>query len=1011
MHFYEKQINTTLEVLKSEIQKKADSFPLKYIPCEYKTGNELPPVTSEWKDLNDVHTLVGWDKHFWLHTTVTTPAPVSGKSVSLHVSTDIGGWDSTNPQCIVYLNGELACGMDLNHTEYLLEFNKEYDVYIYYYSGTNNENLSKTISLSVDTILTDELVKELYYDIAIPHQVLSCFFESDDEFVTITKHLGIAVNLLNLCNIGSDEYYESIKASLDYMHNVFYKKVCNAESPIVVSGIGHTHIDVAWLWTYAQTKEKVQRSFSTVLALMDRYPEYKFMSSQPQLYKYLKEEAPEVYEKVKEKVKEGRWEVEGGMWVEADCNLISGESMVRQFMHGKKFIADEFGKDSKILWLPDVFGYSAALPQILKKCGIEKFFTSKISWNETNTLPYDTFYWQGIDGTEIFSHFATAQNYDKNVKSVNATTYNAMLTPVDVKGTWNRYQQKEYASEAISTFGYGDGGGGPTIEMLENQRRLSYGIPGIPRTQIDFAANTLERIKNSFDENCKLLKETPKWCGELYLEFHRGTYTNMAKNKKYNRKSELLYQYAEAASVFDMLLSGGKYDAEAIYNAWETILLNQFHDVIPGSSIKEVYEDSDRMYEEITAIGEDIVSKKLSSIASGIDAEDGIIVFNPTGFAASGIISCDDKKYFCKDVPAYGWKHISESEETGNATVNNNVLENKYYILTLDENANISSIFDKRTGREVLCGTGNQFELYEDRPYAFDGWELSSYHKHKRTEINNVSEITPFSDNVSAGFIIKREFSNSVIIQKIILYTDIERIDFETEIDWHENNMILKTAFPVNVFATNATYDIQFGNVLRPTHTNTSWDKAKFEVCAHKWADVSDYNHGVSILNDCKYGHSVDGNVMRLTLLKAASYPNPESDRGINTFTYSLLPHEGDFRQGGTVNAAYSLNNPLRCVKASAGGTLPGCHSMVSCDNKNIVIDTVKKAENNDDVIIRAYDCYNCTDDVTFKFGFDVKKVYVCDMLENFEYEVETANNSVTVNVKNFEIVTLRIIR
>lgn len=1011
MHFYEKQIDTTLKLLKSEFKKDIKSFPLTCIPCEYKSGNILPKVTSDWEKYENGCILTGWDKHYWLHTTVVTPKAQERKRIVLNISTNMEGWDATNPQCIVYINGKLVCGMDINHQEYPLEFDTEYDIYIYYYTGTNNDIASAPITLTVKTALIDEPVRELFYDIDVPHQAALCFDEADDEFITITKHLGITVNMLDLCNIGSEKYYQSIDDALQYMHNVFYKTVCNANSPLVVSGIGHTHIDVAWLWTYAQTKEKAQRSFSTVLSLMEQYPEYKFMSSQPQLYKYLKEEAPEVYEKVKEKIAEGRWEVEGGMWVEADCNLISGESMVRQFMHGKKFISDEFGKDSKILWLPDVFGYSAAMPQILKKCGIDIFFTSKISWNDTNKLPYDSFYWQGIDGTEVFSHFATAQDYRKNAVPINNTTYNSMLKPKDVKGAWVRYQQKAYNSEVITTFGYGDGGGGPTSEMLENQRRMAYGIPGIPRTQIDFAGNILNRAKAAFNENCKLIKQTPKWCGELYLEFHRGTYTNMAKNKKYNRKSELLYQYAEAVSAFDMILTGGSYASETLYNNWETILLNQFHDVIPGSSIKEVYEDSHKMYEKIIAEGENIINEKLCSIASQINADKGLIVFNPTGHTISGIAEHDGKKYFCKDVPSFGWKHVISSEAAKAVSIRGNTAENEYYTLTLDENANISSLYDKRFGREILSGAGNQIELYEDRPYEYDGWELSPYHKHKRREINEVSEIIPFEDNVSAGFIIKRAFSNSVITQKIILYSDKERIDFETEIDWHENNMVLKAAFPVNVFASKATYDIQFGNVERPTHTNTSWDQAKFEVCAHKWADVSDYGCGVSLLNDCKYGHSVNEGVMRLTLLKSANFPNPEADRGINTFIYSLLPHTGDFRHGGTVHEANLLNNPLRCVCASgSNGSLPAKHSMISCNTDNIVIDTVKKSEQGNDIIIRAYECYNCTVTSEFKFGFDVKKVFVCDMLENIEYELEIKDNTISLPIKNYEIITLRVI-
>ena len=325
----------------------------------------------------------------------------------------------------------------------------------------------------------------------------------------------------------------------------------SGDTGAVVHCIGHTHIDVAWQWTLAQTREKAQRSFATVINMMKQYPEYKFMSSQPQLYQYVKRAAPELYDEIKEMVRQGRWEVEGAMWLEADCNLPSGESLIRQIIHGKRFMQREFGVDSKILWLPDVFGYSAALPQILKKCGVEKFVTSKISWSEFNKMPYDSFLWEGMDGTEIFTYFITAQDLPKKGEDDNFTTYVGYIRPSQVLGTWRRFQQKEYNNETLITFGFGDGGGGPTRDMLEQQRRLAYGIPGIPKTKIETAGNFLDKVEKNFNENAEKLRRVPKWVGELYLEMHRGTYTSIAKNKKHNRKSELLLREAEALAAAD----------------------------------------------------------------------------------------------------------------------------------------------------------------------------------------------------------------------------------------------------------------------------------------------------------------------------------------------------------------------------------------------------------------------------------------------------------------------------
>ncbi|MDP4133402.1 MAG: alpha-mannosidase [Bacillota bacterium] len=1016
MHFYRANINKTLELLrglKNGFSENVGSA--EYFPCEYKKGSDLPIGDPSFMPFDSSSDFGGKDKHYWLHFTFSTQkseGKYEGHTPFLVIRTsNVGAWDALNPQCLLYLSGELVQGMDINHTEYQIESGKEYEAYVYFYTGMN-DCMKYDFNCVVNYVNT--VVEKLYYDIFVPFSAAICFPEHDEKFIKIIKHLGAAVNLLDLRNIESREFYNSINEAEEYLEKEFYNKVCGKDNLVnaVVSCIGHTHIDVAWLWTYAQTKEKVQRSFSTVLALMERYPEYKFMSSQPQLYKYLKEEAPEVYERVKQRVKEGRWEVEGAMWVEADCNLISGESFVRQLLHGKGFIKDEFGVDSKILWLPDVFGYSAALPQILKKSGVDKFVTSKISWNETNMMPYDTFMWQGIDGTEIFTYFITAQDTRNNNPSRN-TTYVGYIRPNQVLGTWERYQQKEYNNETMITYGFGDGGGGPTRDMLEQQRRIEKGLPGIPTTKMSTASEFLDRVEKRFFKNAKLLRQMPKWVGELYLEYHRGTYTNAAKNKKFNRCSEFLYQRAEALSAFDMVLTGGKYPYEKLNQGWETILLNQFHDVIPGSSIKEVYEDTDILYKNLIDKAEEIEKEKLVSLSKTITSSRGVLVYNPNGFEASGAIEFSGRKYWVKNIPPFGWKIINPALSEQKVKATNKTAENDYYKLTLDKNCNISSLYDKRAKREVFKkGEANQFRLYEDRPYQHDAWELSPYYKHKRYDINEPGTVESYNDEVSGGFIIKRKFSNSEITQKIALYNDSERIDFNTEVDWHEDHVILKVAFPFNVHAGKATYEIQFGNIERPTHANTSWDAAKFEVCGHKWMDVSDSGYGVSLMNDCKYGYGAEGSDITMSLLKSATYPNPESDRGHHSFTYSLLPHTGSFREAGTIKQAYMINNPLKYMEVGENkGIMPSEYSMVSSDKENVVIETVKKAEKSQDIIVRMYEAHNLTDTVNVKFGFDVKEIYECDLMENNIKKLPVKNNSVTLSVSNFEIVTLKVIR
>lgn len=484
---------------------------LKFIPTDYKTNVICPTPDGNWENFKREDRVFGKDAHFWFYTEIKTPKAEKNKEYALELVTTCNGeWNVTNPQGLLYLDGKLVQGLDLNHRKAYLKADTEYKVHIYFYTSMLEGGTE--VMLNIKSI--DTKVNELYYDLKVPYDAAMCFDDKEYAHIKTIKHLDRACNLLDLRCPEGENFYDGIEKARVYMRDEYFGKECG-KSDAIVSYIGHTHIDVAWLWTLAQTREKVQRSFSTVLALMERYPEYIFMSSQPQLYEYLKVEAPETYEKVRKMVKAGRWEVEGAMWLEADCNISSGESLIRQIIHGKRFMEEEFGVKSHILWLPDVFGYSAALPQILDKTGIDKFVTSKISWNESNCMPYDSFMWEGIDGTEIFTYFLTAQFHSDHVINKTITTYNGILTPDTNLGTWERYQQKEYSNETIVSFGYGDGGGGPTEEMLENARRLSCGLPGMPKAQMSFAGEALERVKKNFDDNCNAtgnrIKERIKW--------------------------------------------------------------------------------------------------------------------------------------------------------------------------------------------------------------------------------------------------------------------------------------------------------------------------------------------------------------------------------------------------------------------------------------------------------------------------------------------------------------------
>ncbi len=1014
MNYLQERIEQVLGWLRGQIVAESARIDnISYVPCDYKgAGHEAPadgwmPQTSR-EELQKTIPAGGsktsyGEYHAWFKATVSIPEAWKGKAVEMCVRSGRG----SHPQYIVYLDGKIVQGVDGNHETFPIDSTKDsYELTVYAFAGRPSE-----LYLDAELQLIDTDTRALWYDLRVPYEVMRYLPFEGKEYCEIRSALNEAINLIDLRERGSDAYHASVKEALDYIHSEFYEKKCGEQMANCVC-IGHSHIDTAWLWPFRQTEEKCQRTFSTAVNMMKEYPEYKFITSQPQQFKFIKELEPELYEEIKAMVKSGNWEIEGAMWVEPDCNLPSGESLCRQLLHGKRFMQQEFGVDSKILWLPDVFGYSAALPQILKKAGVTRFVTSKISWNETNTLPCDVFMWQGIDGTEILSYFMTAQDYDPREKLRNGTTYNGNISPRQIRGTWERFQQKELHNEVVNTFGHGDGGGGPTREMIEVGRRLEKGIPGCPTVTFEKAGDFLDRMEEAVKDN----RFTPKWVGELYLEYHRGTYTSIAKNKKNNRKSEFLFENTELATMMSKILTGTEYPKAMLHEGWEKILLCQFHDVIPGSSIKEVYDDSDLIYADIMGKAKDAKAAAEASIASSIKTDGGLLVFNPNAFEASGLVETDAGAVWVEGIPAKGYKVVAmpTADERVAVCEECRKIENDSICVKFDENWNISSIYDKKADREVVKSgeVANLLTAYEDIPRNWDAWEITNYYTEKSWDLNEVSSVKVIRDGEKAGFEIVRPFQKSTVTQRITLDAHTSKIDFDNTIDWKNDHILLKTAFPTDITSEKATYDIQYGSVERPTHYNTSWEQAKFEVCAHKYADLSEYNYGVSIMNDCKYGHDIHGGVIRLTLLKSATWPNPAADKEVHNFTYSIYPHAGDYRNAGTIQMAYQLNNPMTAVTVAAqDGKLSDSYSLVNVNHENVFIEAVKEAEDSDALIVRLYDAYDTTTKVTVDFGFDVAKVETASILEEAEAELPVCGNSVTLTVKPFEIVTLKVTR
>lgn len=989
--------------------------------------------SDEWVDFSNGGQWGSADEEWFnFRFKVVVPEDFHGQTVlSLRTGRDTE-WESISPQIEIFVNGRLEQAFDARHRELVLcdeaqpgkTFDIRFECYVPKLKG-----IQPPARLLLELKDMDTEVVDLTYDIRVPWECACMLPEGDRERELTLRTLSDAVNLLDLRNAHSDEFNASIKAAREFLKTEYYDKRKDLPVEVVADCIGHTHIDCAWLWDFYQTRHKATRSFSTMLKLMELYPDFKFMASQPLLYKFVKEDQPELYERIKEAVKRGQWQPEGGMWVEADCNLTSGESLVRQFLHGQEFFQKEFGQRTRTLWLPDVFGYSAAMPQIMKKSGVDYFMTSKLSWSEYNTFPYDSFQWKGIDGSEVLTHFTPTRDYNENDKS-HFTTYSAMLRPKQIKGGWKRFQQKDVDNHFLVLYGWGDGGGGSNDWMIENARRMSVPMPGTPVVKQTMPREFFEDLEKRVKGDERL----PKWSGELYLEYHRGTFTSIARNKRNNRKIELALRDVEWLCTYANRVCGFEYPAQKLHDIWEDVLTMQFHDVLPGTSINKVYQDTDEMYAKVFAGVDEIRSNALNALAQDLAGD--LVVFNSLSSERSDIVwfdapetvtalrDADGAEYpvqfvegkacaFVKNMQPFAAKtlYFVQGERCAcTMHVSKTAFDTPYYRGTFDAAMRITSLVDKRANRE-LCKNGkalNSIVCYENRPHNWDAWDINIYYDQKKWDVTDVTGVEVVSEGpVLTKLRVHYAYNKSTIDQDIIFYTDIDRVDFDTTVDWKEQHYMLKAHFPVDIFYNDATYDIQYGNVRRATHKNTTWDIARFEVCAHKWADVSEAGYGFSVMNDCKYGYSVDENSMALTLLKSATSPNPLADQEVHHFTYSILPHEGDWREANTPEKAYMLNIPV--LTGCGAGEKTELPAFVQLDKENVMMEVVKQQLNGEDTILRLYECFGKRTEVTMTLGWTPESIKLVNMLEDELDDVAFDGREVRFTVKPYEIVTFKI--
>lgn len=968
----------------------------------------------------------------WFRVSGTVPSEFDGKTIGIEA--EVGGertvWRDNSPWCgidhehsffgrlegrRVMVDGKAVGGEQI--LEYIQAYTGNPQCVVHGKEAPRAELVEKVGN--VDIVVLDQDVRDLHFDVDFSLGLLETIDPSDPAYLTILRALNEVVNVFSADNReGIARCRKIVRDALGSL---------NGEFKHTIYPVGHAHLDTAWLWPLDITRKKMAHTTANQLRLIERYPEYVFAHSQASQYEWLEKEYPKLFGEVKKAITGGQWEPVGSMWVEADCNLTGAESLVRQFLYGRRYFRDKLGYNTGDMWLPDVFGYSAALPQILAKFNIKYFLTQKISWNQFNKFPHHTFWWQGIDGTRVWTHFPPAD------------TYCSSCEPKEVVYAVKNYRDHARADQSLYVFGFGDGGGGPTERHLEFLRRgrLAPNYPEVAsgKKAIDF-----------FREAKTRSRDLATWSGELYLELHRGTYTSQAANKKGNRVSEFLLRDAEWLSCFTDGFPGD-YPTADLEAAWKLTLLNQFHDIVPGSSVREVYEDSDRDYAEIAEVGNRIVKQKLARIGSKFHTK-GLVrpyaVFQnastpsqaelpwsieetplsvSSGDETLPVQRIDDfgesKLIFPTPLNALGAVAVADLSHATPTTrfrlkASNRRIEDSELSVRFDGNGNIQSIVRLEDGVEFVepGKLANMFQLFQDKPNFWSAWDVDAFALETGQDLvkSESFEIVERGPVRVAAEVVKR-FGSSTIRQRISL-GPTPGIRFDTEIDWHEEDKMLKVAFPVNVNAARATHEIQFGNVERPTHYNTSWDMAKFEVCAQKWIDLSEGDQGVALLNDSKYGHDVHGNVMRMTLLRAPKAPDPICDMGKHRFTYVLLPHFGPYHYAGVVQAAYSLNAPVRLAELPQSDGEPGsCPPLVASEDRNIVVECVKKAEDSNDVIVRLYECHNSRGRAELHCAVPPTAATLCDLEEKDLSELEIQDGMVLFDYKPFEIVTIKLKR
>lgn len=947
----------------------------------------------------------------WFHFTGTVPEEASGHKVVLLI--DVNG-----ELCLVDEEGSPRQGLTNVNSEFDYELGLPgkrvvdfaaraaggetielwadagcNDLFGRYRSGTLKE---------ADIAVCDEAVRKLYYDFEVLLELAAHVPSDSSRKARLERKLYEAANALAVIDA------ESVRRASELLTPELERRGGDAE--LRISAVGHAHIDLAWLWPIRETIRKGARTFSTALRNMEKYPDYVFGASQPQLYQWMQEHYPKLYGKIKERVREGRWEPQGAMWVEPDTNVSGGEALARQILYGKRFFRREFGHDVRVLWLPDVFGYSGSLPQLLALSGVSYMMTQKLSWNTYTKHPHHSFIWEGIDGTGILAHLPPED------------TYNSPAAPRSLAKIEREYLDKSVSGHALLLFGIGDGGGGPGEEHLERlarERNLSGLPPVVQEPSIDFFRR-LDKEASSFQ----------RFRGELYLEKHQGTLTSQARNKRYNRLMEKTLREAEFAWSLVLALGGGGYPSEKLERIWKEVLLYQFHDILPGSSIGRVYEESLERYAELYRETRELLMAAYAEAASRMGLSGEPAVFNSLPWEREEWVEHGGEWRKVR-LPAMGGVALADAvqpADAGELRAGGSVIENGRLRVTFAPDGSLASVYDKTAGREALRpgGRGNALTVYHDDG---DAWDFPRDYRETVAGSMRLERV----DYAVRGHLAVAEqhyrFGESTLKLTVSLAEGGDRVEFAAEADWRESGKMLRTSFDTSVAADTVNCEIQFGYLRRPATRNTLQEMARDEICAHRYIDLSQPDYGVALLNDCKYGHRAEDGVLDLNLLRSPSYPDPSADRAKHEFRYALLPHEGDFVRAGVARKGYEFNvAPVVAVGAksespampadaaesawaemAAGRAARRELRWIKLDHLHVMVETVKKAEDSGHVVLRLYESAGASARVRAAFGLPCLSADETNLMEEEARPLKLEDNGIELAFRPFEIKTIRL--